>query len=237
MFKNKTVIITGGFTGIGAAITRLFVKEGANVIVISKNRGKQIESSSVTFTETDVRDESSVKKAVDDTLKKFGTIDIVVNNAGVNYQNQRDITVFSLEEYRNVIDTNMTGPFLTTKHTLPHLLKTKGSIINIASQLGLVPDANFPIYCASKAAVVMFTKAMAVRYAADGIRINCVCPGPIDTSFLKKNFLVSKLPMGRLGTPDEVANVVLFLASDKCSYVNGAAYTVDGGSSLSRPRS
>ena len=237
MFKNKTVIITGGFTGIGAAITRLFVKEGANVIVISKNRGKQIESSSVTFTETDVRDEGSVKKAVDDTLKKFGTIDIVVNNAGVNYQNQRDITVFSLEEYRNVIDTNMTGPFLTTKHTLPHLLKTKGSIINIASQLGLVPDANFPIYCASKAAVVMFTKAMAVRYAADGIRINCVCPGPIDTSFLKKNFLVSKLPMGRLGTPDEVANVVLFLASDKCSYVNGAAYTVDGGSSLSRPRS
>ncbi|MEK7118868.1 MAG: SDR family oxidoreductase [Patescibacteria group bacterium] len=236
MFENKVIIVTGGSSGIGAAIARQFVDAGANVVIASLNNEKRAESHGAIFLETDVRDESSVKKVVAETLNKFGRLDIVVNSAGVNYQTQRDITCFSLEEYRNIMDTNMTGIFLMTKHALPPLLQTKGSIINIASQLGLVPEPNLSVYSASKAAVVMFTKAMAVRYAAEGVRINCVCPGPIDTSFLRKDFPVAKLPIGRLGTPDEVANVVLFLASEKCSYVTGAAYMVDGGSSLSRPR-
>ncbi|MDP2631126.1 MAG: SDR family oxidoreductase [Candidatus Uhrbacteria bacterium] len=236
MFANKVVIVTGGSSGIGAAITRQLVDAGAKVVIASISRGEQSRSDNVLFIETDVRDEDAVKKAIDETLKEFGKIDIVVNSAGMNYQDQRDITNFSLKEYHDVMDTNMTGIFLFTKYTLPHLLKTKGSIVNIASQLGLVPEPNLPVYSASKAAVVMFTKAMAVRYAALGIRINCVCPGPIDTAFLRKGFPVSKLPIGRLGTPDEVANVALFLASEKCSYVNGAAYTVDAGSSLARPR-
>lgn len=233
MFENKTVIVTGGYTDIGAAIVRLFANAKANVIIVSKNRGEQAEHSA-TFLETDVRDEDGVKKTIDEIVKTFGKIDIVINNAGVNNQNQKDLTTFPLEEYRTIIDTNMTGTFLLTKHTLPHLLKTKGSIINIASQLGLVPDPNFPVYCASKAAVVMFTKAMALRHAPDGIRINCVCPGPIDTGFLRKNLPMAKSPIGRLGTPEEVADLVLFLASEKSSYVTGVAYVIDGGSSLSR---
>jgi len=236
MFEDKVVIVTGGASGIGAAIARQFADEGAHVVVASIKMGESVESESDVFIETDVRDESQVKKMVDETLKKFGKVDIVVNSAGANHQNQRDVTSFSLEEYRNIMDTNMTGTFLLTKHALPHLLKTKGSIINIASQLGLVPEPNLGVYSASKAAVIMFTKAMAVRYAADGVRINCVCPGPIGTHFLRKDFSVAKIPVGRLGTPEEVANIVFFLASDKCSYVTGAAYTVDGASSLARPR-
>ncbi len=233
MFE-KTVIIVGGGTGIGEAITQLFTNAGANVVIASKRNREQPESNIITFIETDIRDEGSVKKMVDATHRKFGKIDIVINSAGVNYKGQIDIPDFSLEEYRDIFDINMTGTFLVTKHTLSHLKKTKGSIINIASQLGLVPDLKFPVYCASKAAVVMFTKSMAARYAADGVRINCVCPGPTDTPFLRKNFPVGRLPMKRLGTPEEVANVVFFLASDKCSYVTGAAYSVDGGSSISR---
>lgn len=230
MFE-KTVIVMGGGTGIGEAIARLFINAGANVVIASKNRREQPKNDNVIFLKTDIRDESQVKKMVEETIEKFRKIDVVINSAGANYHDQMNIPNLPLEEYQDIIDTNITGTFLLTKYTLPHLLKTKGTIINIASQLGLVPDQKFPVYCASKAAMIMFTKAMAVRYAADGVRINCVCPGPTNTFFLRKDFPTEQLPMKRLGTPEEVANIVFFLASEKCSYVTGAAYTVDGGSS------
>lgn len=233
MFDDKTVIVTGGSSGIGAEVARLFANSGANVVAVSiKNEEKQI-SKNIAHIETDIRNEGGVKKAVDEVLKKFGRIDIVVNVGGV--PSQEDIKSLSLKEYQNIIDINLTGMFLLTKHTLPHLLISKGTVINVASQLGLVPDPNFPVCCASKAAVVMFTKAMAVRYASDGVRINCVCHGPTSIPSIGKGYFVSKLLEGRFGTPEEVANVVFFLASNKSSYVTGAVYTVDGGSSLARP--
>ena len=238
MLENKVAIVTGGSSGIGEAIVRLFAKNKARVVIASINCAKtsQLVNDRTVFIQTDVREEEQVKRTVTETIKKFGRIDIVVNNAGINFQHQDDIVNFPLQDYRNIIDTNLTGTFLFMKHSLPHLLETKGAIINIASQLGLVPEPYFAVYCASKAAVIMFTKAVAVKYAEEGLRINCVCPGPTDTSFLRKPFPVEKIPMRRLGTPEEVAKVVLFLASGESSYVTGGIYTVDGGSSLARPR-
>ena len=138
------------------------------------------------------------------------------------------------------METNFKSIFLLTKFAIPHLLKSQGNIINIASSLGLIPEAESPIYCSSKAAIIMFTKATALNYSKSGVRINCICPGPIDTPLLRRAFpdekelaeYLKRNPMGRAGTSDEVANVALFLASQESSYVTGGIYTVDGGESL-----
>lgn len=235
MLKDKIAIVTGGSSGIGEAIVHLFTDKEATVVIASTRPAKNPVKCRTVFMQTDVRDELQVMKTIDETKKRFGRIDIVVNNAGINPKNQDDIANFPLADYRNIIDTNLTGTFLFTKYSVPHLLETRGTIVNISSQLGLVPEPYFAIYCASKAAVIMFTKATAVKYAADGLRINCVCPGPTNTTFLRKPFPIEKVPMSRLGKPEEVANVVLFLVSCESSFVTGGIYTVDGGSSLARP--
>lgn len=243
--KDKVSIITGSSSGIGQAIAVRFAKEDARVVIAdidedgAKNTLSQVPNAG-TFIKTDVREEQDVRNLVDRTLEKFGQIDVAVSSVGIYSPLEADIATFSLKNFSNVMGTNFTSIFLLTKFAIPHLLKTKGSIINIASSLGLVPGAESPIYCSWKAAIIMFTKTTALNYAKSGVRINCICPGPIDTPLLHKAFpdkeelkeYLERNPMGRAGSTDEVANVALFLASKESSYVTGGIYTVDGGESL-----
>ena len=243
---NKVAIITGGASGIGKATASLFVKEGAKVAVVDINEklGKQTEKELGTnciFIKCDVCKRSDIKKMVDFAVKKFGKIDILFNNAGIYIE---DKFLHELDEtiWDKVLDTNLKSVYLCSKHVLSVMKKHRsGAIINTASGLGLVPEAWSPAYCTSKAGIIHLTKVMALEYAEDGIRVNCICPGPVDTPLLRNAFKGEKelqeyvnrqTLIKRLGKPEEVANVVLFLASDESSYMNGSTVTVDAGESL-----
>jgi len=246
--KNKIAIITGGASGIGRACAILFAKEGAKVVIADINvaGGKKVErgiknlGQEAFFVECDVVKPLQVKNLIKTTLGKYKNIDILVNNAGIYLHG----TVEAMEErdYNRLMDINLKGPFLCSKYAIPIMKKNKsGIIINIDSELGIVAEPESPAYCASKAGLIHLTKSMALEYTKYGIRVNCVCPGPIDTPLLRKSFLDKKelenyiqnhTLMKRLGKPEEVANVVLFLASEDSSYVIGSVYSVGGGEGL-----
>lgn len=243
--KGKISIVTGAASGIGRAIAVRFAKEGTMVVLAdideaeAENTVSQLGSNGF-FIKTDIRNEKEVQNLVEETIKKFGKLDVIVNDVGIYSPLEADIPSLLTKDFQNVMDTNFGSIFLLTKYGIPHLLRTKGSIINIASSLGLIPEAESSIYCASKAAIIMFTRTTALNYAKDGVRINCICPGPIDTPLLRKAFpdrkeldgYLAENPMRRAGIPSEVANVALFLASQEASYVTGSIYTVDGGETL-----
>ena len=230
-FKDKTVVVTGGASGIGKAIAQRFLKEKAKVVVFDL----VTPGFDVKFFKIDVRKESDVMRG----FTFLERLDVLVNNAGVYKPTL--IEKISRQQLDETIDTNFKGLVLVSKHALSLLKKSKGNIINISSGLGIVPEPESPVYCATKAAIIMLTKAMAQQYAKDGIRVNTVLPGPIDTPLLRNAFASEKElnnyarlnPMRRIGKPEEVANVVKFLASDEASYVTGALYSVDGGESSS----
>lgn len=241
--KDKVAIITGGTSGIGFAIAKLFSEQGAKIVIASdkSENGNDIAksiSSDCLFVQTDVREESQVKKLISETVEKFGKLDILVNSAGV--YSQSDITQMPTADFDWIMDVNFKGVFLTTKFAIPELLKTKGNIINISSTLGIVPEKESAIYCASKSAVIMFSKAIALQFPEKGLRVNSICPGPIDTPLLHHAFPEKKEydeyletnPMKRAGTPEEVAGLALFLASADARYITGGVYTIDGGESL-----
>lgn len=243
--KNKVAIITGGTSGIGFAIAKLFSEQGAKTVIASdkSKNGNDIAksiSSDCLFIQTDVREESQVKKLISETIKKFGKLDILVNSAGVYSFSQSDIAQMPTVDFDSIMNINFKGVFLTTKFAIPELLKTKGNIINISSALGIVPEKESAIYCASKSAVIMFSKAIALQYPEKGLRVNSICPGPIDTPMLHSVLPEKKIydeylelnPMKRAGTPKEVAGLALFLASDDAKYITGGVYTIDGGESL-----
>lgn len=246
-FDSKVALISGGNSGIGAATALLLAREGASVACVGRDkvRGNEISrkispnADRALFVEADVRDNEQVKAAVNKVATTFGRIDILFNNAGTELIRSCENT--SEDEWDTIVDTNLKSAFLFTKYALPYLRKTHGTIVNNASTLGLVGSLNYTAYCASKGGVVLFTKSLALECAQWNIRVNCVCPGAIQTPMLDREVamfpnreqiiqsIINEIPLKRIATPEEVAKVVVFLSSEDASFVTGAAYLVDGG--------
>ncbi|MBM3948051.1 MAG: glucose 1-dehydrogenase [SAR202 cluster bacterium] len=241
--KDKVALITGGAGGMGAAEARLFAQEGAAVMVSDVNveGGKKVvaeiakKGGKAAFVEHDVTSEAEWKAAIAETERRFGRLEILVNNAGIFVTSIIEKT--PEEEWDRLMDINGKGVFFGVKHAIPAMRRVGGgSIVNISSTAGIVGSTLEGAYTATKGAVRLFTKSAALQGAKDGIRVNSVHPGVIDTEMLAplltdkfRKFLLQRVPLGRLGTAEEVAKVVLFLASDDASYVTGAEFVVDGG--------
>jgi len=243
---GKVAVVTGGASGIGRATCELLAREGARVAItdiqddVGKETTASIERSGATaaFWHLDVRVEHEIERAFADIEKRFGGIDILVNNAGISGAD-KPTDELDQADWDDVQAVNVKGVFLCTKHAVPRLLRRGGgSIVNISSIYGLVGTADSPPYHASKAAVRIMSKTDALLYAKRGIRVNSVHPGFIRTPLLERNVggdpdILARLerlhPVGRLGTPEDVANAILFLASDESGFVTGSELVVDGG--------
>jgi meso-butanediol dehydrogenase/(S,S)-butanediol dehydrogenase/diacetyl reductase len=241
--SDKVAIVTGAASGIGLGTAQLFVKEGAKVVFSDVNKsGKDAAAAAgnnALFIECDVSDVESVRNLVTKTLETFGTIDILINNAGIVYQ--KPISETSDEDWNAVININLKGPFLLSREILPTFEKQgKGKIVNMASIAGIIGYENLSAYCASKGGIIAMTRSLALEYAPKNINVNCICPGAIKTGMTKviednelmlKQVLMS-IPVSRMGDPIDIANAALYLASDESDYVTGASIVVDGGWSV-----
>ena len=237
--QNKTAIITGGAGGIGFETAKLFINQGAMVIIADTNieAGKKSEAElgrNCRFVKTDVSDKSSAFFCINDCLKKFGNLDILINNAGIT--SDASLLKMSSEQFEKVIDINLKGVFFMTKYAAAHMAeKNYGRIINTSSIVGLYGNFGQTNYAASKSGVIGMTKTWARELGRKGITVNAVAPGFIDTGMLGSvptkilDDLKQKTPLGRLGTPEDIAKAYLFLASDDASFINGAVLSVDGG--------
>ena len=245
---NKVALITGGTSGIGRATALLFAEEGAKVTITGRDkvRGRSVVAEieeaggSAVFIRSDVRFATECRRAVEESLQALGRLDILFNNAGVFYPNT--VPDSSEEEWNLTIDTCLKGTYLMSKFALPVMIaQGHGVIVNNASGWGLVGGEAAAAYCAAKGGVVLLTKAMAIDHGSQGIRVNCVCPGDVDTPMLPEDAkrrgmkwedylaTVSDRPLGRIGKPEEIARAVLFLASDDSAFITGAVLAVDGG--------
>jgi len=248
-FEGRVVLVTGGSSGIGYATAQAFLEEGAKVAITGRNAARLARAEeelrrhgSVLAIRGDVAKATDAKRMVSETIRKLGPLDVLVNNAGV-YIN-KPVESFSEREYDEIMDINMKGTFLTTKYAIPGMVKRKrGAIVNVASDSGLVGTAGSSVYCASKGAMVLFTKAVALDHAKDGIRVNVICPGEVKTPMLERDAaesgrgyeeyyrrLVAPIPRKRAATAEEIARGILFLAGDEASFMAGSALSVDGGS-------
>jgi NAD(P)-dependent dehydrogenase (short-subunit alcohol dehydrogenase family) len=247
---GRVAVVTGAAGVIGSAAMRLLAERGAQIVAVDRRQADlqaavmDLPASAQALAVTaDVTREGEVAGYVRAAVDSFGAIDVFFNNAGVEGE-IAPITRYSLETFRKVIDVNVIGVFLGLKHVLPVMLnQNKGSIINTASIAGLIGATEIAAYTASKHAVIGLTKSAALECSATGVRVNCVCPGLIDSRMLSAIIegrnpakapvpdekIVERIPARRLGKAFEVASIVAFLASDEASYVSGSAYTVDGG--------
>ncbi len=246
--KGKTAIVTGAASGIGSGITRRLAEAGANIALldVDEKKGakiaKDIELLGIRAKSyvCDVSLSSDCRSVIDGLSKDFGHIDILVNNAGVI--NRKDIVELSEEEWDHVLDVNLKSVYQLSHLVIPRMIQNgRGSIINIGSGWGIKGGSNAVAYCASKGGVVNLTRAMAIDHGKQGIRVNCVCPGDVHTELLIKEaslvhqdfdaFLseAANRPIPRVGSPEDVANAVLFLACELSSWVTGSVFVVDGG--------
>jgi NAD(P)-dependent dehydrogenase (short-subunit alcohol dehydrogenase family) len=245
---GKVALITGGNSGIGAATAKLFAAEGAAVAITGRNkeRGEQIVNDIVAsggeaiFIRSDVCIAKECRDAVDQTLERFGKIDVLFNNAGVFHP--RTIPECTEEEWDETIDSSLKGAFLMSKYTLPSMIQQgSGSIIHTSSGWGVLGGDKAAAYCAAKGGLIVMAKAMAIDHGPQGIRVNCVCPGDVLTPMLPEDAAKRGLawedyekdaadrPLGRIGAALDIANAALFLACDESSFVTGDALVVDGG--------
>jgi NAD(P)-dependent dehydrogenase (short-subunit alcohol dehydrogenase family) len=243
--NNPVVLVTGGLSGIGRAAAIAFAKKGAKVVVAGRRDDagkalvKELRSlgSEAEFINADVRKEEDVRALVDKTVARFGRLDVAVNNAGTEGKGGR-ITEQTAESYAATFDTNVLGIVLSMKHEVRAMqAQGSGNIINISSTYGHEGAAGASIYVGAKHAVEGITKSVALELAKSGIRVNAIAPGPTDTGMLtrftgtpeNKAALVTTVPMGRLGLPEELANAIVFVASDEASFITGHVLNVDGG--------
>lgn len=241
---GKVAVVTGGCSGIGLATVRRFREEGAKVVIgdIDDERGKELaaEDAAITYVSTDVSDKAQVENLFRTAHDTYGSIDIAFNNAGINPPADSSVLDTDLDTWRRVNDINLTSVYLCCQAVLPYMIEQgKGSIINTASFVAVMGAATSQIaYSATKGGVLSMSREMGVQFARDGVRINALCPGPVNTPLLKELFAADEeraarrlvhVPMGRFGEPEEMANAVLFLASDESSFITANAFLVDGG--------
>ena len=239
------VLITGALTGIGRVTALAFAKEGAHVVVSGRHdeEGKKLVAemrklgAEAEFVRADVRDEEEVRKLIDKTVERFGRLDVAVNNAGTEGA-LGPVTEQTAESYAATFNTNVLGTLLSMKHELRVMVaQGSGSIVNVSSTYGRTGAAGASIYVASKHAVEGLTKSAALEVAGAGVRVNVVTPGPIETAMLnrftgtdeRKAGVVSRVPLKRVGQPEEIAQAIAFVSSEKASFITGASYLVDGG--------
>ncbi len=260
--ENRVTVITGGASGYGREMALLFAHEGARIVLWDINEKGGLETLNLLkekkkeghFQKVDVRVSGEIRPASLEVERRFGRLDLLVNNAGVHQYEAGNVVETTEEEYDRVMDTNVKGIFLCSKYLLPLMQKNGngGAIINIASAWGMITSNRVPIYCTSKAAAVQLTKAMALDHAQDRIRVNCICPGTCQTPMVEKMIHLnhekfgfdspesmwdSRLkahPIGRLGVPKDIAELALFLASDASSWMTGSAIVIDGGYTLGK---
>lgn len=237
--QNKVAVITGGASGIGAATAKLFVSEGAKVVIVDLNeeKGKAFEKElkalnrEALFVKANITSEEDVANIFKQTVEAFGRVDVVFNNAGIGRVHSSHDLEYS--EWRNTVNVDLDGVFLVAREAIREMLKTGGgTIVNTASMFGLVGSSGSAAYNAAKGGVINLTRSLAVEYAEQNIRVNALCPGFIDTPIIpeeSKQALAEATPMKRLGQAEEMATAVLFLASDDSSFMTGNYLTVDGG--------
>ena len=244
-FDGQVALVTGGSSGIGAAVALQLAEAGAKVVITGRHeerlRAAAGKHARLHYVVADVAQAADVTRSLDDVRKRFGRLDALINNAGI--LEMAPLADASPEHVRRTWETNVLGLIATTRAALPLLRASKGAIVNVATAIADQPFANMSVYCASKAAVLALTRSWAQELAPDGIRVNAVSPGPIETPMFSAEKLgitpslldqlgstvLGLVPLKRFGKPEEVAEVIAFLASPAASYVSGAQYTVGGG--------
>ena len=249
--QGKVSLITGAGAGIGRATAQLFAQEGALVVAVDKNpealeetRSHIKQAGGTCHTQVaDVSKEKQVEAAIATAVDSFGSLDILCNNAGIS--RLKLITEMTEAEWDMILGINLKGVFFNCKHAIPQMVRQgSGVIVNVASELAIMAQPLYGAYCASKGGILALTRSLALEWVDKGIRINAICPGPVQTALLEAEFqiasdpnaerdaLVQSIPAGRLGTPQDIAQGILFLTSEESQFMHGAALTVDGGRTI-----